>query len=323
MQYDVALSFAGEDREYVDQVANYLRRKGVNVFYDKYEKVDLWGKDLYEHLSDVYQNKARFTVIFISRHYAEKLWPRHERKNAQARAFRESKEYILPARFDDTAVPGLPETISYLDIRKMPPADCAEAICEKLVRDGVALAPETAQPREEQTRAVAPPAVNITVQEENGTPISGAEILLVASNGTYQEGRTNAQGGVSFEIAKRRMLTVFCAHPKCPAFVVPEFDPILDIKIKLPKTDRVGSFTTVRGWCTLPGLKGSMDPIHDSSNRLYVYTKNIAVDGGKGQPVQFQINKPLHFEDSDGNQQLVTFVAVIGDCFLVEHKSVS
>src|SRR5690348_10215742 len=117
MGYDVALSFAGEDREYVDQVATYLRRAGVEVFYDKYEQVDLWGKDLYEHLSDVYQNRARYTVMFVSRPYAEKLWPRHERRGAQARAFRECREYILPARFDDTEVPGLPKTVGYLDLR--------------------------------------------------------------------------------------------------------------------------------------------------------------------------------------------------------------
>lgn len=31
--YDVALSFAGEDREYVNEVASILKSKGVSVFY--------------------------------------------------------------------------------------------------------------------------------------------------------------------------------------------------------------------------------------------------------------------------------------------------
>lgn len=132
MEYDIALSFAGEDREYVEQVAEHLQCSGVKVFYDKYEQVDLWGKDLYEHLSDVYQNQARFTVMFISRYYAEKLWTRHERKNAQARAFREKGEYILPARFDDTELPGLSGTVGYLDLRYLSPAQLAEAIRKKL-----------------------------------------------------------------------------------------------------------------------------------------------------------------------------------------------
>lgn len=45
-RYDVALSFAGEERPYVEAVADALRNAGVKVFYDDYEKVTLWGKDL-------------------------------------------------------------------------------------------------------------------------------------------------------------------------------------------------------------------------------------------------------------------------------------
>jgi hypothetical protein len=43
-KYDVTLSFAGEDREYVGQVAKILESKGTKVFYDKFEEADLWGK---------------------------------------------------------------------------------------------------------------------------------------------------------------------------------------------------------------------------------------------------------------------------------------
>ncbi|WP_206919166.1 hypothetical protein [Alicyclobacillus suci] len=56
--YDVALSFAGEDRIYVEQVAEILHAIGVRVFYDRYVEDELWGKDLYTHLDDVYQNKC-------------------------------------------------------------------------------------------------------------------------------------------------------------------------------------------------------------------------------------------------------------------------
>lgn len=47
--YDVTLSFAGEDRAYVEKVAAALYSLGIRVFYDRYEQVDLWGKDLYTH----------------------------------------------------------------------------------------------------------------------------------------------------------------------------------------------------------------------------------------------------------------------------------
>jgi len=35
VEFDIALSFAGEDRNYVDQVAHILKSKGISVFYDK------------------------------------------------------------------------------------------------------------------------------------------------------------------------------------------------------------------------------------------------------------------------------------------------
>jgi hypothetical protein len=96
--YDVCLSFAGEDRQYVDMVADELKSRGIRVFYDRYEAINLWGKDLYVHLDDVYKNHARYCVIFVSSFYAKKLWTNHERRSAQERAFQENSEYILPAR---------------------------------------------------------------------------------------------------------------------------------------------------------------------------------------------------------------------------------
>jgi len=131
-RYDVALSFAGEDREFVERVANAMRSKGVRVFYDRYEEAELWGKNLYTHLRDVYERQAHFTVVFISRHYAAKLWTNHERESAQARAFEERREYILPARFDDTAVPGLPSTVGYVDLRAKSPEQLAALVEQKL-----------------------------------------------------------------------------------------------------------------------------------------------------------------------------------------------
>ncbi len=141
-KYHVALSFAGEDRKYVEEVANELRSKGVKVFYDKFEETNLWGKDLYVYLRDIYQNKAIYTVIFVSKSYHDKLWTNHERESAQARAISESKEYILPAKFDDDVeIPGLLKTTGYINLKNLSPAEFAERIIHKLEDDGVYLSP--------------------------------------------------------------------------------------------------------------------------------------------------------------------------------------
>ncbi len=114
LKYDVALSFAGEQREYVEAVAKILDERGVRVFYDDFEVSDLWGEDLYTHLDKVYRTQARYCVVFISEAYAKKAWPNHERRSAQARELEAEKPYILPVRFDDTEVPGIRPTTKYL-----------------------------------------------------------------------------------------------------------------------------------------------------------------------------------------------------------------
>jgi hypothetical protein len=132
--FEIVLSFAGEDREYVEAVAAALRAHKVSVFYDGYEQATLWGKDLVEHLHYIYSASARFCVMFISRHYAEKMWPTHERRSAFERALEEQQEYILPARFDDTSIPGLRKTVGYVDLKAKTPEQLAALILQKLGR---------------------------------------------------------------------------------------------------------------------------------------------------------------------------------------------
>ncbi|HEY0427493.1 MAG TPA: TIR domain-containing protein [Pyrinomonadaceae bacterium] len=131
-EYDVALSFAGEDRPYVETVAQLLRDKEIKVFYDNFNKVTLWGRNLVDHLSRVYAERSRFIVMFISKHYAEKDWTNHERKFAQERAFKLQEDCILPARFDDTKIPGLPSTIGYVNLQKTTPEELVEMIAAKV-----------------------------------------------------------------------------------------------------------------------------------------------------------------------------------------------
>lgn len=130
--YDVCFSFAGEDRQYVQAVADVATAQGLRIFYDAYEKVELWGKDLYQHLTEVYQKKAAYCAVFISSAYARKLWTKHELRAAQARAFTENEEYILPARFDDTSIPGILPTTGYIDLTKHSPEQFAELLVQKI-----------------------------------------------------------------------------------------------------------------------------------------------------------------------------------------------
>lgn len=136
-EYDVAFSFAGAQRAYVEQVRNALKKYEVSVFYDYDNSVDLWGKNLYRHLDKLYSKRAHYCVMFISKEYSELPWTIHESQSAQERMFleynnSEFQEYILPVFFDDTQIPGIRCTTGYMDARKIGPEELAKKIAEKL-----------------------------------------------------------------------------------------------------------------------------------------------------------------------------------------------
>lgn len=132
--YDVTLSFAGEDREYVEKIAVNLKQRGIKVFYDKFEVANLWGKDLYQYLSHIYKDNARFCIVFVSQKYKEKAWTMHELKNAQNRAFHENKEYILPIYLENVELDGLNDTIGHLKTSEYTYEEICDIIIEKINR---------------------------------------------------------------------------------------------------------------------------------------------------------------------------------------------
>ena len=130
--YDLAFSFAGEDRRVVESLANRLKQQNVSVFYDRDKQAQMWGENLQEYLTDVYLKQARFCVMFISRAYTEKMWTRQERRSAIARAIQQKQAYILPIRLDQTELEGLLPTIHYINFSDYTEEEIVGLILEKL-----------------------------------------------------------------------------------------------------------------------------------------------------------------------------------------------
>jgi hypothetical protein len=321
VQFEIALSFAGEDRPYVDQVANLLRSSGVKVFYDIFEESSLWGKNLYDYLSDVYQNKALYTIMFISKHYAGKLWPTHERQAMQARAFQEHQEYVLPARFDDTQIPGVLPTVGYISLHNRPPQEFVKLIHRKLVHAGRSVPSEQvrnavyaieAAPRVNPTEAV------VSVLDENGNPLEGATVSAVADNSTYKDAVSSGLGAALFSFPTRKLMRALIAHPYRPGAIFPNWDPADDLRATLPASENTGS-VVCHSTCYIPGLEGRLNPILDTRHHMYLYADNIAIRGGEQQPASFEIGKPFMLEDSNGVIMQVTILDIQGRTSLIQY----
>ena len=158
-EWDVALSFASAQRDYVEQVATALQARGVRCFYDADEEIDLWGKYLAEELPTIYGERTATAVIFVSAEYADRDWTRLERRAALNRAVRERREYVLPARFDDTPLPGLLSDMVAMDLSGRAPEQFAAMIADKLAALGIPVSGDAAEVRDpaQNARVARPP----------------------------------------------------------------------------------------------------------------------------------------------------------------------
>src|SRR5579863_10029262 len=140
-RWDVALSFAGAQRDYVGRVAAALEARGVRCFYDADRQVELWGKHLAEELPRIYAEESAMVVVFISADSAAGAWTRLERRVAFSRAVAESGVVVLPARFDDSGLPGLLPDVVTVDLRGCTPEEFADLVVARLPSEDTDAAP--------------------------------------------------------------------------------------------------------------------------------------------------------------------------------------
>lgn len=76
----------------------------------------MFGKRLSTYFQEIYGEKARFVLVFVSKEYAVKDWTNFEFSIAHTAAKDKKTEFILPVRLDNTHLLGLPEDMGHLDL---------------------------------------------------------------------------------------------------------------------------------------------------------------------------------------------------------------
>ena len=136
-EYDIALSFAGEQRSIARNIAQELQKHDISIFYDDFEKSKLWGKRLSKHFQQIYGSQTRYVVTLISKEYPIKDWTDFEFSIARNEANNRENEFILPVRIDNTKVFGLPSDVAYLDLNEVGIDGIVENILAKLTEDAI------------------------------------------------------------------------------------------------------------------------------------------------------------------------------------------
>ena len=130
--YDVALSYASEDSDYVEKVAETLKNWGLNVFFAKKEQAKMWGRNLNDFFEEVFTH-ADTVVAFFSDAYASKTWPNYERQIIESEFLNRKEDYFLPVKMEEGSnIKGAPSSIGYIPKEKYPPEALAKLILEKI-----------------------------------------------------------------------------------------------------------------------------------------------------------------------------------------------
>jgi hypothetical protein len=91
--YDVALSFAGEDREFAEHLRDALEDLNHVVFYDHAEQHRILGEDVEAYLGPIYASGSRYVAAVLGEMYGVKRWTLFEAENYKDRI---DKGQVLP-----------------------------------------------------------------------------------------------------------------------------------------------------------------------------------------------------------------------------------
>lgn len=113
-EYDVAISFAGENRDVARKFACKLEIFDINVFFDELYEANLLGKALTRQFTRIFNNDSAFVVGLLDSHHKEKVWPTFERETFKKRV---AEEAFIPIYLDDTVFLGIPADIYGIDLK--------------------------------------------------------------------------------------------------------------------------------------------------------------------------------------------------------------
>ena len=133
-RFNVALSFPGEHRAYVEEMANALAGTLTKekVFYDRFYEAELSRPNLDTYLQEIYHDHSELVVVVLCKEYDEKEWCGLEFRAIRDLIKKRRDDEIMFVRVADGDVKGVFGIDGYVDAQDRPASDIAEVICDRL-----------------------------------------------------------------------------------------------------------------------------------------------------------------------------------------------
>ncbi|MET0624639.1 MAG: tetratricopeptide repeat protein [Pyrinomonadaceae bacterium] len=133
-RFRIALSFAGEKRDFVEQVAALLARQlgEAAILYDKYHEAEFSRSDLAFYLPDLYEKEAELVVAVFCPDYESKEWCGLEWSAIFGLLKKRKVSEVMLTRFGRVEGKGLRGLAGYTDLDELTPEQAASLILERL-----------------------------------------------------------------------------------------------------------------------------------------------------------------------------------------------
>lgn len=156
-----------------------------------------------------------------------------------------------------------------------------------------------------------------------GTPVAGVDVLALYPNNVWQRATSDIAGVARLKLYTTDLpMTVYASGEGLRAKVVRDWVPEQGaLEVDFDGLADGGSviFADQSGY--VPGIDGRLSPILDTAQRTYLYTTNVAVNGGQQQPVRFSVGEDvLNLVDAHGNECDLRIVAMSGRSSLLEYR---
>ena len=133
-RFQVALSFPGEKRDFVRQVADLLAAAlgKDSILYDEYLTAELARPNLDVHLGNLYRFQSELLVPFYCADYERKKWCKLEWRAMREIIHNLHDHQVMPFRFDDTEIEGVFSIDGYVKIAGRNPKDITDLILQRV-----------------------------------------------------------------------------------------------------------------------------------------------------------------------------------------------
>lgn len=112
--FDVAISFAGEDRHIARDIAAAMRNRSIHVLFDEFYEEHFARPNLHEFLRALYE-QSRVCVVIVSQLYLQSPWSQAEIHLLVSRAKSDNDYTLVPVQVSGVDLPLTLKAMSSID----------------------------------------------------------------------------------------------------------------------------------------------------------------------------------------------------------------